>query len=106
MRRVVIVPKDEIPYERREGGRRFNRDRRDDRPYGERREGGRKFNRDRRNGPYGERREDFGGRRGRDEIPRSSAPRGKKQIFLGTYLGNSNDSNGGGNNDNSDNNNE
>ncbi len=82
VRRVVIVPKNEIPFERRErperrGGRPFNRDRR---PYdGERREG-RPFNRDRR--PYdGERRE-------RGERP-ARPPRGKKQIYLGTYLGNS-----------------
>ena len=129
IRRVVIIPKDEIPYERRDGGRRFNRDRRDDRSYGERRDGGRRFNRDRRDErpygerrdggrrfnrdrrderPYGERRErreDFGEQRGREiRPPRSSAPRGKKQIYLGTYLGNSNDNNN--NNDNSDNNNE
>ena len=102
IRRVVIVPKDELPYERRErreGGRKFNRDRRSDRPYGERREGGRKFNRDRRDDrPYGERRERT------EHPPRNSAPRGKKQIYLGTYLGNSNDNdpNGNDSNDNKD----
>lgn len=113
LRRVVIIPKDELPYERRgrrEGGRKFNRDRREERPYGERRDGrdgGRKFNRDRRDDrPYGERRErrgDSGGRRERSERPpRSSAPRGKKQIYLGTFLGNSNAGNSNDNNENKD----
>lgn len=110
LRRVVIIPKDELPYERRErreGGRRFNRDRRDDRNFGERREGGRRFNRDRRDDRnFGERRErgENGGRRERSERPpRSSAPGGKKQIFLGTYLGNSNSQNNSNNSDESNN---
>ena len=86
MRRVVIIPKDELPYERREkrGGRQFNRDKRfeGERKPGDRREG-RRFEGRRERGDRGDRRE-------RPERPaRSSAPRGKKQIFLGTFLGNS-----------------
>ncbi len=92
MRRVVIIPKDEVPYERREknfsrGGRQFNRDKKfegDKKPYNR----GRRF--DRKDGERdGERRDrrDRGERSARS--PRSSAPRGKKQIFLGTFLGNS-----------------
>ena len=84
-RRVVIIPKNEVPFERKEkfnrGERKFNRDKRDDR--GERKYGERKFNRDRRDGD----RRDRGDRSSRP--PRSSAPKGKKQIYLGTYLGNS-----------------
>ena len=87
MRRVVIIPKDEVPFEKkdRRGGRQFNRDRRD----GERKpfNKGRRF--DRRDGKKRERPD----RAERGERParpaRSSAPRGKKQIFLGTFLGNS-----------------
>lgn len=91
MRRVVIIPKDELPFERREkrGGRQFNRDRQGDKKFGEKREG-RRF--DRRDGDRPERRE-RGERRDRGERrerpPRPAAPKGKKQIFLGTYLGNS-----------------
>ena len=94
LRRVVIIPKNEAPYERRErsfnnrGGRQFNRDKREDdreRPYGNR--GGRQFNRDRRDGDRERDRRDRGERPARP--PRSSAPRGKKQIYFGTYLGNS-----------------
>ena len=92
MRRVVIIPKDEVPFEKkdRRGGRQFNRDRRD----GDRRDGERKpFNKgrrfDRRDGKKRERPD----RAERGERParpaRNSAPRGKKQIFLGTFLGNS-----------------
>ena len=92
-RRVVIIPKNEVPFERRErgysrGGRQFNRDKRE----GERqRYGDKKFSRERREGDRGDRR-DRGERRENDRSsrpPRSSAPRGKKQIYLGTYLGNS-----------------
>ncbi len=93
-RRVVIIPKNEVPFERKEKfnrGRQFNRDKRDDR--GEKKYGERKFNRDRRDGD----RRDRGDRSSRpprssaprSSAPRSSAPRGKKQIYLGTYLGNS-----------------
>ena len=58
MRRVVIIPKNEVPFERRErrGGRQFTRRDRGERPA---------------------------------RPPRSSAPKGKKQIYLGTFLGNS-----------------
>ena len=89
MRRVVIIPKNEVPYERRErrGGRQFNRDKKfEDR--GERRYGDRpRRNFDRRDG---ERRDERRGRSDRPaRPPRSSAPRGKKQIYLGTFLGNS-----------------
>lgn len=88
MRRVVIIPKNEVPFERRErrGGRQFNRDKRfEDR--GERKFGDRKPRRfEKRDGERGERR-DRGERRARP--PRSSAPKGKKQIYLGTFLGNS-----------------
>lgn len=88
MRRVVIIPKNEVPFERRErrGGRQFNRDKRfEDR--GERKFGDRKPRRfEKRDGERGERR-DRGERSARP--PRSSAPRGKKQIYLGTFLGNS-----------------
>ena len=92
-RRVVIIPKNEVPFERRErgysrGGRQFNRDKRE----GERqRYGDKKFSRERREGDRGDRR-DRGERRENDRSsrpPRNSAPRGKKQIYLGTYLGNS-----------------
>ena len=90
-RRVVIIPKNEVPYERREknysrGGRQFNRDKRfEDR--GERKFGDRKPRRfEKRDGERGERR-DRGERPARP--PRSSAPKGKKQIYLGTFLGNS-----------------
>lgn len=88
VRRVVIIPKNEVPFERREknfnrGGRKFNRDKREgergERKFGEKR----RF--DKRDGARGERRE--GDRSSRP--PRSSAPRAKKQIYLGTYLGNS-----------------
>lgn len=84
-RRVVIIPKNEVPYERREknysrGGRQFNRDKRDgERKFGDKR----RF--DKRDGDRRERRD--GDRSSRP--PRSSAPKGKKQIYLGTYLGNS-----------------
>lgn len=88
MRRVVIIPKNEVPFERRErrGGRQFNRDKRfEDR--GERKFGDRKPRRfEKRDGERGERR-DRGERSARP--PRSSAPKGKKQIYLGTFLGNS-----------------
>lgn len=88
MRRVVIIPKNEVPFERRErrGGRQFNRDKRfEDR--GERKFGDRKPRRfEKRDGERGERR-DRGERPARP--PRSSAPKGKKQIYLGTFLGNS-----------------
>lgn len=88
MRRVVIIPKNEVPFERRErrGGRQFNRDKRfEDR--GERKFGDRKTRRfEKRDGERGERR-DRGERPARP--PRSSAPKGKKQIYLGTFLGNS-----------------
>lgn len=92
-RRVVIIPKNEVSFERRErgysrGGRQFNRDKRE----GERqRYGDKKFSRERREGDRGDRR-DRGERRENDRSsrpPRNSAPRGKKQIYLGTYLGNS-----------------
>ena len=88
MRRVVIIPKDEVPFERRErrGGRQFNRDKRfeerGERKFADRRP--RRF--EKRDGERGERR-DRGERPARP--PRSSAPRGKKQIYLGTFLGNS-----------------
>ena len=84
-RRVVIIPKNEVPYERREknysrGGRQFNRAKRDgERKFGDKR----RF--DKRDGDRRERRD--GDRSSRP--PRSSAPKGKKQIYLGTYLGNS-----------------
>lgn len=88
MRRVVIIPKNEVPFERRErrGGRQFNRDKRfEDR--GERKFGDRKPRRfEKRDGERGERR-DRGERPARPS--RSSAPKGKKQIYLGTFLGNS-----------------
>lgn len=88
MRRVVIIPKNEVPFERRErrGGRQFNRDKRfEDR--GERKFGDRKTRRfEKRDGERGERR-DRGERPARP--PRRSAPKGKKQIYLGTFLGNS-----------------
>ena len=88
MRRVVIIPKNEVPFERRErrGGRQFNREKRfEDR--GERKFGDRKPRRfEKCDGERGERR-DRGERPARP--PRSSAPRGKKQIYLGTFLGNS-----------------
>ena len=88
MRRVVIIPKDELPYERREkrGGRQFNRDKKfeGERKFGDRREG-RRFEGRRERGERNDR--ERGDRRERPA--RSSAPRGKKQIFLGTYLGNS-----------------
>ncbi len=88
MRRVVIIPKDELPYERREkrGGRQFNRDKKfeGERKSGDRREG-RRFEGRRERGERNDR--ERGDRRERPA--RSSAPRGKKQIFLGTYLGNS-----------------
>ena len=88
MRRVVIIPKNEVPFERRErrGGRQFNRDKRfEDR--GERKFGDRKPRRfEKRDGERGERR-DRGERPARP--PRSSAPKGNKQIYLGTFLGNS-----------------
>ena len=99
MRRVVIIPNDEVPFERKErnfsrGGRQFNRDKREgdrgERKFGDRKPGGRQFNRDKREGDRRER----GERDNRNSRPpRSSAPRGKKQIFLGTYLGNSGASN-------------
>lgn len=80
-RYIVIIPNNMKPFEKRErrddkGGRKFNRDRgekRDDRR-------DRNFNRDR-----GERRN----RGDRDSAPRNSAPRGKKEIHFGTFLGNS-----------------
>ena len=96
MRRVVIIPKNEVPFERKEKrGRQFNRDKRDgdrgERKFGDRRE--RRF--DRRNGEKRDRGERFN-RSDRPERserparpPRSSAPKGKKQIYLGTFLGNS-----------------
>lgn len=89
MRRVVIIPKNEVPYERRErrGGRQFNRDKkfedRGERHYGDRP----RRNFDRRDGERRDDRRDRGDRPARP--PRSSAPRGKKQIYLGTFLGNS-----------------
>lgn len=99
MRRVVIIPNNEVPFERKErnfsrGGRQFNRDKREgdrgERKFGDRKPGGRQFNRDKREGDRRER----GERDNRNSRPpRSSAPRGKKQIFLGTYLGNSGASN-------------
>ncbi len=96
MRRVVIIPKNEVPFERKEKrGRQFNRDKRDgdrgERKFGDRRE--RRF--DRRDGEKRDRGERFN-RSDRPERsarparpPRSSAPKGKKQIYLGTFLGNS-----------------
>ena len=88
MRRVVIIPKNEVPFERRErrGGRQFNRDKRfEDR--GERKFGDRKPRRfEKRDGERVERSD-------RVERPArttsSSAHNGKKQIYLGTFLGNS-----------------
>lgn len=78
MRRVVIIPKNEVPFERRErrGGRQFNRDKRfEDR--GERKFGDRKPRRfEKRDGERGERR-DRGERPARP--PRSSAPKGKSR---------------------------
>lgn len=93
MRRVVIIPKDELPYERREkrGGRQFNRDKKfeGERKFGDRREG-RRFEGRRERGERNDRERNDRERGDRRERPaRSSAPRGKKQIFLGTYLGNS-----------------
>ena len=91
MRRVVIIPKNEVPFERKEkrGERKFNRDRREG---GEKRFERRERRFDKRDG---EKRERFG-RSDRSERsernsrpPRSSAPKGKKQIYLGTFLGNS-----------------
>ncbi len=70
-RRVVIIPKNEVPYERREknysrGGRQFNRDKRDgERKFGDKR----RF--DKRDGDRRERRD--GDRSSRP--PRSSAPK-------------------------------
>lgn len=96
MRRVVIIPKNEVPFERKEKReRKFNRDKRDgdrgERKFGDRRE--RRF--DRRDGEKRGRGERFN-RSDRPERserparpPRSSAPKGKKQIYLGTFLGNS-----------------
>ena len=89
MRRVVIIPKNEVPFERRErrGGRQFNRDKKFE-ERGERRYGDRsRRNFDRRDGERRDDRRDRGDRPARP--PRSSAPRGKKQIYLGTFLGNS-----------------
>ncbi|MCD8372085.1 MAG: Jag N-terminal domain-containing protein [Clostridia bacterium] len=111
LRRVVIIPNNEKPYERKpykgrpydntrrpaQGGRQFNRDKR----YGERREGGYKRedgeNREGReyNGNRGYRkdggynRDKRYGDRNNDRSRQSRPARGKKEIYLGTYLGNS-----------------
>lgn len=92
MRRVVIIPKNEVPFEKKggfnRGGRQFNREKRfEDRGEKSFNRGGRQFNREKRDGNRTERAE-RGERPARP--PRSSSPRGKKQIYLGTFLGNSN----------------
>lgn len=91
-RYIVIIPNNLKPYEKRDRGerRQFNRDR-NDRRDGERREfSDRKpYNRDRNNdrGDRNNRRE-YG-----DKKPQNGnfngKPRGKKEIYFGTYLGNS-----------------
>ncbi len=107
LRRVVIIPNNEKPFEKKpykrpydknrrpvqQGGRQFNRDKR----YNERREGGYK-----KDGAEGEERRDYNSRggynkggynrdrnRSNDRNRQSRPARGKKEIYFGTYLGNS-----------------
>jgi spoIIIJ-associated protein len=91
-RYIVIIPNNLKPYEKRDRGerRQFNRDR-NERRDGERREFSdrKQFNRDRNNdrGDRNNKRE-YG-----DKKPQNgnfnNKPRGKKEIYFGTYLGNS-----------------
>lgn len=98
-RYIVVIPNDAKPYDRgirygerrNDRGDRFGGNRRDDRRGGDRR-----FDR-RERGDKGDRGERFGNRRDdrRGGDRRSSgggAKRGKKQIYFGAFLGNSNDS--------------
>lgn len=85
-RYIVVIPNNAKPYDKgvRYGERRERGERRDDK------RGERRFERrDRReSGDRGERRERRDDRRG--SRPSGGAKRGKKQIYFGTYLGNSN----------------
>lgn len=82
VRYIVVIPNNAKPYDKgvRYGERRGNRDGRRDGGRGNRREHGERDNR------RGDRRDSRGGER------RSSggAKRGKKEIYFGTFLGNSN----------------